>query len=283
MMKKTSLSYLFLSFLSFLFSFLIAYYTKIDSIVNAVLFAFVLQWVLFLPAYYFQTEKFFDISGSLTYILLITYIFINHYITMGLDYGNVILSFLIVMWALRLGVFLFLRVKINRKDRRFDLIKKSPTKFFMTWTLQGMWVTICSLCALVGIYNGIKINVFFYIGIIIFLIGFLIEVISDYQKMKFRMNPKNKNKFIQSGLWYYSRHPNYLGEIVLWVGISIISLSSLQGIQLITLISPFFTYFLLVYISGVKILEDSAEKKWGHLPSYRNYIKRTPVLFFNKE
>jgi len=283
MMKKKSLIYLFLSFLSFLISFLIAYYTKIDTIVNAVLLAFILQWIFFLPAYYFQTEKFFDISGSLTYILLVIYVFCNHYAIMGLDLGNIILSFLILTWTFRLGIFLFLRVKRNRKDRRFDLIKKSPTKFFMTWTLQAMWVTMCSLCALVGIYNGIKINLFFYIGIIFFFIGFLIEVIADNQKIKFRMNPKNKNKFIQSGLWYYSRHPNYLGEIILWFGISIISFSSLKGMQLMTLISPFFTYFLLVYVSGVRILEDSAEKKWGHLQSYRDYVKKTPVLFFNKE
>jgi steroid 5-alpha reductase family enzyme len=182
------------------------------------------------------------------------------------------------MWAIRLGSFLFIRIKKAGEDIRFREIKKSPSRFFMTWTLQGMWVSLCSACALAGIANGIEINSYFYVGIVIFVIGFTTEIIADNQKSIFRKDLNNKDKFISSGLWKYSRHPNYLGEITLWLGISIISFSSLAGWELITLISPIFTYLLLVYVSGIRILDYNGNKKWGHLDSYKDYRKNTPRL-----
>jgi len=275
---KQSTKELLFSAIAFLFSYSIAYLTGIELVKNAVLLAFIIQWVLFIPAYLLQTEKFFDISGSVTYISVVSYCFFNFYDQENLNIGNVILSIIIIIWALRLGSFLFIRIKKAGEDIRFREIKKSPTRFFMTWTFQGMWVSLCSACALAGIAKGIIINYYFYCGVAIFLIGFIIEIVADTQKTKFRSNPKNKDKFINSGLWKFSRHPNYVGEILLWLGISIISLSSLEGLELATLISPFFTYLLLVYVSGIRILEYNGDKKWGHLESYKIYKKNTPRL-----
>ena len=276
-MKQSTKELLF-SAIAFLFSYSIAYLTGIELVKNAVLLAFIIQWVLFIPAYLLQTEKFFDISGSVTYISIVSYCFFNFYDQENLNIGNVILSIIIIIWALRLGSFLFIRIKKAGEDIRFREIKKSPTRFFMTWTFQGMWVSLCSACALAGIAKGIIINYYFYCGVAIFLIGFITEIVADTQKTKFRSNPKNKDKFINSGLWKFSRHPNYVGEILLWLGISIISLSSLEGLELATLISPFFTYLLLVYVSGIRILEYNGDKKWGHLESYKIYKKNTPRL-----
>ena len=276
-MKQSTKELLF-SAIAFLFSYSIAYLTGIELVKNAVLLAFIIQWVLFIPAYLLQTEKFFDISGSVTYISIFSYCFFNFYDQENLNIGNVILSIIIIIWALRLGSFLFIRIKKAGEDIRFREIKKSPTRFFMTWTFQGMWVSLCSACALAGIAKGIIINYYFYCGVAIFLIGFITEIVADTQKTKFRSNPKNKDKFINSGLWKFSRHPNYVGEILLWLGISIISLSSLEGLELATLISPFFTYLLLVYVSGIRILEYNGDKKWGHLESYKIYKRNTPRL-----
>ena len=202
--------------------------------------------------------------------------------TYGFNIGNLVLSFLIFVWAIRLGMFLFLRIQKDGEDKRFGSIKPSATKFFMTWTIQATWVSICSLCALTGISSnsGVVINNLFFLGLTFFIVGFFIEVVADIQKTKFRKNPKNKNNFITTGLWAYSRHPNYLGEISIWTGISIISFSSLSNLQYVTLISPIFTYVLLVYVSGVNLLEESGNKKWGHLKGYKEYIQKTPRLLF---
>ena len=275
---KQSIKELLFSAIAFLFSYSIAYLTGIEVVENAVLLAFVIQWALFIPAYLLQTEKFFDISGSITYISVVIYCFLYNYDPLFVNIGNIILSIIIIFWALRLGSFLFIRIKKAGEDIRFREIKKSPSRFFMTWTFQGMWVSLCSACALAGVAKGIIINDYFYCGLAIFFIGFILEIVADTQKTKFRSNPKNKDKFINSGLWKFSRHPNYMGEILLWLGISIISFSSLEGLELATLISPFFTYLLLVYVSGIRILEYNGEKKWGHLESYKIYKKNTPRL-----
>ena len=275
---KTTLKELLFALVAFTLSYSVAHITEIKIVKDAVLLAFLIQWVLFVPAYIFQTEKFYDLSGSLTYISVVSFCFYNNYESNNINLGNLIISLTIIIWAIRLGSFLFIRIKKAGEDIRFREIKKSPSRFFMTWTLQGMWVSLCSACALAGIANGIVINTYFYIGIVIFVIGFTTEIIADNQKSIFRKDFNNKDKFISSGLWKYSRHPNYLGEITLWLGISIISFSSLEGWELITLISPIFTYLLLVYVSGIRILEYNGNKKWGHLDSYNDYKKNTPRL-----
>ena len=267
------------SLIAFSIAYGIGLLTDISLVKNAVLIAFVIQWVLFIPAYLMQTEKFYDLAGSLTYISIISYVF---YKSSEFNLGNLILSLFIIIWAVRLGSFLFFRIQKAGEDKRFRDIKLSPTRFFMTWTLQGMWVSICSACAITAISTseGVIVNTLFFVGVITFILGFLIEIIADNQKTKFKDNPNNKNKFISTGLWSYSRHPNYLGEITLWTGVAIMSFSSLSGLQLITLISPVFTYLLLVYVSGVRLLEARGKRKWGHLDSYQEYIKKTPTLLF---
>ena len=277
---KNSLYDIFVSIFTFFISYLIAYLIKLPVVKSAVIIAFLIQWILFFPAYFFQTEKFYDIVGSFTYISVVIYTFSSFNLLNGFSIGNLIISFLIIIWALRLGSFLFLRIHKQGEDKRFKFIKPSATRFFMTWTLQGMWVSLCSLSALTAMSSpsGIVVNGFFFIGIFIFISGLLIEIIADHQKTQFRNKHENKGNFISSGLWAYSRHPNYVGEIVLWTGISVMSFSSLSGDQYIALISPIFTYILIVYISGVRILEASGKKRWGHLKSYQEYLKNTPSL-----
>jgi steroid 5-alpha reductase family enzyme len=259
----------------------IALLTGLALIQQVVLIAFLIQWILFLPAFYFQTEKFYDLTGSATYLFIVIYISYQSNVAININMGSILLASCIILWAIRLGSFLFTRIHKAGEDKRFSSIKPSPTRFFMAWTFQGMWVSICSMCALTAIAskNGVVQNGVFYIGMLVFIFGFLVEIIADWQKSSFRKNPTNKNQFIAQGLWSYSRHPNYFGEITLWLGISIMSFSSLSSWQYFTLISPVFTYILLVYISGVKILEIAGMEKWGHLDSYQQYIRRTPSLF----
>ena len=276
MLKK--FIHLLISFSAFSICYLLAFLTEIPELQNVILYVFLIQWALFIPAYVFKTEKFYDLAGSSTYIFAVSYILYDS----SQNLTNLILGTAIIIWAVRLGSFLFFRIKKAGEDKRFKEIKQSPTRFFLAWSLQGMWVSVCSLCALTALSteNGVVLNGYLYLGFGLFLTGFLIEIIADKQKSKFRSNLDNKDKFINTGLWSKSRHPNYLGEIILWLGISIMSISSLSGLQYLTLVSPLFTYLLLVYVSGVRLLEESGNKKWGHLNSYKEYVKNTPVLFF---
>jgi steroid 5-alpha reductase family enzyme len=239
--------------------------------------AFLIQWLVFIPAYLLQTEKFFDLTGSITYISVTAIALV---LSTGADGRSILLAALVIIWAIRLGSFLFGRIRKAGKDDRFDEIKPSFIRFLNVWTIQGLWVTFTMAAALVAITttNRKELDIFALAGFLIWAFGFAIEVIADSQKSRFSANPDNKGKFIQTGLWSRSRHPNYFGEIVLWVGVAIIALPVLQGWQWVALISPLFVTLLLTRVSGVPLLEKKADKKWGEQEEYESYKKRTPVL-----
>ena len=196
------------------------------------------------------------------------------------DGRSILLLALVVIWAARLGTFLFRRIHKAGKDVRFDEIKPSFIRFLNTWTLQGLWVTFTLAAALAAITTTTRkeLGLFALIGFLIWIFGFAFEVTADAQKSRFRADPANKDKFIQTGVWAWSRHPNYFGEIVLWIGVAVIILPILRGWQWVTLISPIFVALLLTRISGVPMLEKRADEKWGGQEAYEAYKERTPVL-----
>ena len=242
---------------------------------------FIIQWVVFLPSYYWHTEKFYDLTGSVTYIF-ITLVALYHkgqFIGPRADIRSLLLAMIIIIWALRLGSFLFMRILKDKEDRRFNEWKFSFALFLRTWTLQGMWIFLTSIAAITAISTRkiVAPDILLFVGGFLWLFGFLFETISDFQKRKFKS--KNKDGFITSGLWSVSRHPNYFGEIVLWIGVAIIAYPTLYGWQYISLISPLFVYLLLTRVSGVTLLEEHAEKKWGKDKKYISYKEKTPELF----
>jgi len=238
---------------------------------------FLIQWLAFIPAFLLQTEKFFDLTGSITYISVTI---IAVLLSANIDGRSVLLLALVAIWAIRLGTFLFLRIRKAGKDDRFDEIKPSFIRFLNVWTIQGLWVTFTLAAALVAITTTKRkeLDVFALTGFLVWVLGFAIEVIADYQKSRFNANPANRGNFIHTGIWSRSRHPNYFGEIVLWSGVAIIALPILQGWQWVALISPVFVTLLLTRVSGVPLLEKKADQKWGGRADYEAYKKRTPVL-----
>jgi len=244
----------------------------------AAAFAFVVQWIVFVPSYLAQTEHYYDLTGSLTYLALVIATLL---LTGNLDARSVILTVLVSVWALRLGSYLFLRIKQRGVDERFDTIKPSFSRFLMAWTLQGLWVFLTLSAALAAMTSTEPeaFGLLGFVGTIVWAVGFAIEVVSDRQKRMFRQDLENAGHFITTGLWAWSRHPNYFGEIVLWLGIALIAIPALSGWQYVTLVSPLFVYLLLTRISGIPPLESRAEKRWGDDPGYRAYKARTPVLF----
>jgi steroid 5-alpha reductase family enzyme len=255
-------------------------YLGANLVGQILIMTFVIQWIAYIPAFLFKTEKFYDLTGSLTYIGTILFALFATGSFQNLQLGNIVVGLAIIFWAIRLGSFLFMRIRKDKKDGRFDSIKTSFSQFFMTWTLQGMWVFICSSAALIAIASptGVIVNSLFIIGFLMFIFGFAIEVIADNQKSAFRSIPKNKDSFINEGLWARSRHPNYFGEITLWTGITVMGLSTFVGMNYLAIFSPIFSYLLLVYVSGVRMLEYRGHKKWGHLEDYKNYKNSTPKI-----
>ena len=239
--------------------------------------AFAVQWVVFIPSYLFQTEHFYDLTGGITYLSLVALVVIaNPY----LDWRGGLIALMVGIWAIRLSTFLFARVRADGFDRRFTRMKTLPMQFLMTWTLQGLWVFVtfsAGLAAMTSIAQA-PLGIFALVGTSLWLVGFVIEVVADAQKRQFRRNPEAGGRFITAGLWAWSRHPNYFGEIILWVGIALVALPALSGWQLATLISPIFVFVLLNYVSGVRMLEASADKRWGSDPEYQAYKTRTSVL-----
>lgn len=239
---------------------------------------FLLHWIMFLPAYIYQTEHYFDLTGSISYLTVTIFAIINK---PEQDFRAILLCLLIVFWAIRLGSFLLSRVKRDGKDNRFTIMKTKFWWFLMTWTIGGLWVLMTMAAALAAITSDLTLpfGEIAYIGLMLWIIGFSIEIIADKQKTLFRSKIENKDLFISHGLWKWSRHPNYLGEIILWFGIALIAYPVLSDWQLMTLISPIFVYILLTRVSGINILEGRANKKWGNNPEYISYKKLTPVLF----
>jgi len=239
--------------------------------------AFLINWLAFIPAYLLQTEKFFDLTGSITYISVTI---IAVLLSPVIDGRSILLLTLVLIWAARLGTFLFRRIQKAGKDARFDELKTSFIRFLSTWNLQGLWVTFTLAAALAAITSNIRkeLSLFALIGTLIWVFGFAFEVIADSQKSRFRANPENQGRFINTGLWSRSRHPNYFGEIVLWIGVAVIALPILRGWQWITLVSPVFVTLLLTRISGVPMLEKRADEKWGGQEDYEAYKEQTPVL-----
>lgn len=237
--------------------------------------AFIVQWFLFIPAYVFQTERYFDLAGSVTYISLVLAAL---YLSGAGDPRALIIGGLVIIWACRLGTFLFRRISADGEDRRFRSIKPDFLQYLMTWTIQGLWVSVTLAAGLAAMTASEHepIGLLGSIGIFLWAIGFGVEVIADNQKLKFRR--EQPGDFITTGLWQYSRHPNYLGEIVLWLGIAILAFPVLQGWQYATLISPVFVFFLLTQISGIRMLEFRANKRWGEDPEYQIYRSNTPAL-----
>lgn len=242
--------------------------------------AFLIQWLVFTPSYLFQTEKFFDLTGSITYIAVTGVAVCYSRYSVAMDARSILLAALVIVWALRLGAFLFGRIRKAGKDDRFDEIKPSFIRFLNFWTIQGLWVTFTAAAALAAITTSTRkeLDLFALVGFLIWVFGFAIEIIADWQKSRFNANPDNKGRFIRTGLWSRSRHPNYFGEIVLWAGVAVIALPVLQGWQWAALISPVFVTLLLTFVSGIPPLEKKADKKWGGQEEYESYKEKTPVL-----
>lgn len=281
-------------------------------------FIYMLQAAAAIPSIFFQTERYYDLSGSLTYLSCAALsLYFPAYRARSLAAAEglpipvwpkitdfhprqLILSGLTALWAARLGSFLFNRVLQDGRDSRFDKIKKNPTRFGIAFFAQATWITLVSLPIIAT--NSLpptslpRLSTGDYLGLTLWVSGFLLEVASDRQKSAWvsaKRQKKHSEDFLHSGLWALSRHPNYAGEATLWIGSSIIAgvgggLAGGVGAQfyggaaagaLIAAVSPIFTYFLLTRVSGVPLSERKYDSKFGGRKDYETWKKNTPIFW----
>ncbi|KAI1005886.1 hypothetical protein K3495_g2332 [Podosphaera aphanis] len=296
--------------------------------------AYALQAAVALPSILTESERFYDLSGSLTYLSVtalslylptlraraaaelsgstkpvfpsLLSIFTGSGVQ-GWNWRQLALSAAVTIWATRLGSYLFQRILEDGHDSRFDKIKKSPPMFMVAFTAQATWVSLC-LMPVIAI-NSIPYKFFSslppmiatdILGLSLFVTGLTIEIIADSQKKSWVQAKKRKQhdeEFLTSGLWSKSRHPNYFGETMLWTGIATVSAGVLAGRfgQLgmglngtifgrmlglgICMVSPTFTAFLLLKVSGVPLSENKYDKKYGDRADYQKWKEETPVFF----
>ncbi|WWD16864.1 hypothetical protein CI109_101296 [Kwoniella shandongensis] len=248
-----------------------------------------------------KTEKYYDLAGSTGFItstiLSLYYPTVRSWFTsspQALNFSlgahhprQLLVSAMMLLWAGRLGTYLFQRIMRDGSDSRFDDLKTRPLIFTGMWFGQALWVTLVGLPAY--LVNSVPaaahpaLGLKDLIGVSIWAAGLGLEIIADREKSAWRAaknDKKHEEKFISSGVWAWSRHPNYLGEVILQSGPPLLALTAPlpPTVKYLACISPFFSYVLLRYGSGVPPLEESAEKKWGKDEGWKKYRDQTSVL-----
>ncbi len=246
-----------------------------DFILLALLIAIGLNLIMFIPAYFYKTDRLTDISYALTFII-IALIGFAHSSRMV---GHFVLLVMVLLWAMRLGGFLYIRIRRMKKDSRFDAMRGNFWSFLRFWFFQGLSVFLVLAAALLAWDKPFSsVGVVSYIGWIVFGLGLGLEAAADWQKYTFN-NSKTKDIWIDTGFWRISRHPNYLGEIMVWSGVYIFCLPALSGISwLLALASPLYISTILLFFSGIPLVEKAADKKWSSNKDYQSYKKAVPVL-----
>jgi steroid 5-alpha reductase family enzyme len=235
------------------------------------------QLLFFIITALLKFDKVTDFAGSTNFVIIAILTLV---LKGSWHFRQVILTLFVVLWGLRLAFFLLLRILQWGEDRRFDQMRNNLAKLAVFWIFQAVWVWAVSLP--VTVVNATDSNPFLQavdlIGWLMWAVGFMIEGAADQQKLSFKKSPENRGKWCDAGLWKYTRHPNYFGEILLWWGIFVASTPILNKAEWLVIIGPIFLTLLLLFISGIPLLEESADKKFGNVDGYRVYKQRTSPL-----
>jgi steroid 5-alpha reductase family enzyme len=216
-----------------------------------------------------------DIAWGLGYVMLCVYLFIRY----PTSQVSILLYTLVTIWGLRLSLHIYTRNKNKTEDFRYKAWRDEWGKFFFlrsylqVFLLQGVFLLIIiSPVIHAAVAEPMQWNVFTWIGVCCWMIGFYFQVVADWQLSVFKSDKTNKGLIIQSGLWKYSRHPNYFGEILMWWSIFLITIPITNSLYFI--VSPLTITLLLVFVSGIPMLE----KKYKGNPVFEDYKKRTSAL-----
>jgi steroid 5-alpha reductase family enzyme len=224
-------------------------------------------------AYKNQSDKLTDITYSLCFIILSVFLYFYNNKS---GVPELILTSMVVLWGLRLGGFLLFRILSIKKDERFDDFRNSKSGFLKFWILQSVSIWLLSLPIIIGLTTSE--NMILQIpALLLFIGGWLLETIADFQKFYFKQK-YGKNTILQSGIYRFVRHPNYAGEIMVWVAVFWYVSPVLKGWQWLSIISPLWLITLLLFISGIPLIEKVNLLKYKDMPEYQKYVKRSKRL-----
>jgi steroid 5-alpha reductase family enzyme len=247
------------------------------NVLSTLVASFAIQGIFFAFAAWFKTDKVTDLSYSLSFALLsVVLVLANR----AFAPSQLLAAAFVIVWAARLGAYLLTRIIKIGKDDRFDDKRAHFLKFLGFWVLQAcvVWVVLLPVAVLLSLSSAGPLTILSVAGALLWALGFAIEAVSDAQKYAFRNDPDNAKRWIETGLWKYSRHPNYFGEVLLWWGIFLFTLPNLSGMLLLAVAGPVSITLLLLFVSGVPLLERSADRKYGDDPAYQAYKHRTSIF-----
>ncbi len=247
---------------------------------TAILVSFIVSLVVNAAFFAIAAIRKTDVVTDLSYSLSFAVLAIVLPFSGGGEPVQLAASLLVLVWAARLGLYLFRRILRIKVDHRFDEMRDKPLRFARFWLLQAITVAVVMLPVtyLLGRDDPPGFGPWLVAGAALWLIGLVIETVSDAQKSAFKSKKDAGERFITSGLWRYSRHPNYFGEILVWWGLFVYAVPFLQGAAFAVVIGPVFITLLLLFVSGIPLLEKSADAKFGDDPAYQQYKRRTSVL-----
>lgn len=239
-----------------------------------ILFAYMNVW--FFVSLIKRRNDVADVAWGLGFVLLA---WISFFLGNGRTVAGALACVLVTIWGIRLAAHIYFRNRGKTEDYRYMEWRKAWGKwfyirsYFQVYILQGLFLYCIALPLFILNRNEAGVGLLFVAGIVIWTVGFFFEVVGDRQLAQFIHDPANKGKLMTSGLWAYSRHPNYFGEVTQWWGIWLMALSAPGG--WIGIIGPFTISFLILKVSGVPLLE----KKMALNPEFESYKKRVSMFF----
>ena len=246
-------------------------------LLTSLLVILAIQFLFFIIASILRSDVLTDITYALTFLVIVLLVLSFREV---IQVTHLVLTAMVVLWALRLGVYLLVRILHMGRDERFDGIREKPLRFLVFWTFQGIsiWLILWpSLFALTD-GRGADWGLVRTAGVLVWLLGLVLESIADLQKYRFRSAPENKGLFIHSGLYRHARHPNFLGEMLCWWGVFLVALPALEGWQWVAILGPLFLTLLLRFGTGVPTVSRKQGQKYGHLPEFEHYLKNSNMF-----
>ncbi|KAJ8903617.1 hypothetical protein NDN08_004719 [Rhodosorus marinus] len=233
------------------------------------------NFIFFLIAYAFKFDKVTDFAGGTGFSIaaLLTFLLNQTYFP-----RQIVMTVLVMVWSARLAGFLLWRILKWGEDNRFDDIRSNLAKLISFWTFQFLWNFIVSLTVISvnSVDTNPAIGAADIIGWIMWSIGFFFEAVGDVQKTLFKVKPEGKGTWCNAGLWTYTRHPNYFGEFMMWWGLFVAGAAVYGNTwRWVSILSPVFLMTILLFLSGINLGEESANKKYGSKPEYWKYKKET--------